>query len=61
MGKKIFIKIVSGIMDFNYYIFLFIAIAATILYIFNFKKAGKWVPLSIGLYILSQAIGEALL
>lgn len=45
-----------GLVDYGYYIFLFVAIAALILYIGGMKKSAKYVSLSIIIYFFLECI-----
>lgn len=57
IGKWILI----GIVNSSYWLCLFCCIGALILYIAGMKKAGKYVPASIIIYFLLQAIKGAVI
>lgn len=53
--------IAIGLLDTSYYICLFVAIIGIILYIAGCKKAGKYVSISLVLYILSESLRSLLI
>ena len=55
---KILMAIWSMTVNVSYVVCLFICIGSIFLYIFGHKKQAKWIPTSIGIYTLIQAIGS---
>lgn len=58
--SKIFMLLWHWTLQYSYLICLLICVSAILLYIFGFKKSGKWIPFSIGIYTVLQAIGSVL-
>lgn len=57
--SKILIALWSCIVSISYPLCLLVCLGALLLYIFGFKKFAKWIPISLGLYVIIQAIGSA--
>lgn len=54
-----FIGILTNIYDISYWICLFIAMFSIILYIIGFKKSGKFITLSLVIYVFFEGIKNA--
>lgn len=57
--SKILMAIWDMTVSVSYVVCLFVCIGCVLLYILGHKKQAKWIPTSIGIYALLQAIGSA--
>lgn len=57
---NIFEWIALGLINTSYWICLFTSIVALMLYVAGLKKAGKYVPASLIIYILLETLGMAI-
>lgn len=61
VGREILNHIIIGVSNSSYYICVGIALTALLFYICGFKKAGKWIVISIAGYFTIQAIKAAII